>query len=336
MPDALFLGGAAEKWFQPLAFGPNLLGKIESHVQCQLSVDISCGHRLNVKFDSRDFGATLADGSELYRCRFHGPADLAEYATGDSILVPGRAPFLRLYHHTSRDAKEKIEQSKEFWGSKWNIQGTHKKLKNVAYVYFTALDRVTQSDDLTMIAMASDGKLTFAIDSFEIPKALMPGWEDRHKEQILVLPVYRASTKNRTETLEFDIESSLLAPQHVLRHSPLFDDVWYEIATPFVHRIGIEPSGTLKFSSNRIDYETVQTKRFEYVVVGDATSVEGLAAPYDEEDTRFLLKIERPPAGTNMLAFWFLHGNDELYSGKNVETQDLEQVNPPPEIEPSS
>ncbi len=261
---------------------------------------------------------------------------MAEYATGDSILVSGRAPFLRLYHHTSRDAKQQIERSKEFWGSKWNIQGTHKKLKNVAYVYFTPLDRVTHSDDLKMIAMASDGKLTFAIDSFEIPGVLTPGWEDRHKEQILVLPVYRASTKDRTETLEFDIESTLLAPQHVLRHSPRFDAVWYEIATPFVHRIGIELSGTLKFSSKRIDYETVQTKRFEYVVVGDATKVEGLATPYYEEDTRFLLKIERPPAGTNMLEFWFLYGNEDLYSGKKVETQDLEQVNPPPEIEPGS
>jgi hypothetical protein len=77
-----------------------------------------------------------------------------------------------------------------------------------------------------------------------------------------------------------------------------------------------------------MDYGVVQTKHFDYVVVGDATTVEGLAAPYDEEDTRFLLKIERPPAGTNMLEFWFEHGNQDLYSDKRVETQTLEQVTP--------
>jgi hypothetical protein len=101
-----------------------------------------------------------------------------------------------------------------------------------------------------------------------------------------------------------------------------------------VHRVGIEASATLKVSSRRIDYAAVQTKRFDYVVVGDATTVEGLAAPYDEEDTRFLLKIERPATGTNMLEFWFGHENQDLYSDKRVETQTLEQVNLPPVVTP--
>jgi hypothetical protein len=243
-------------------------------------------------------------------------------------------PYLRLYHHTSRDAKQNIERSGEFWGSKWNIQGTHKKLTNVAYVYFTPLDSVVHPDDLKMIAMASDGLLTFTVDGFQPPGILMPGWENGYKDQILILPVYRASTVDRTETLEFDIASTLLAPQHVLRHSPPAEPVWYEIATPFVHRIGIEPTATLRFRSRRLDYATVQTKRFDYVVVGDATTVDGLAAPYDEEDTRFLLKIERPSTGTTTLEFWFEHGNQDLYSDKRIETQTLEQVNPPPMIPP--
>jgi hypothetical protein len=328
VPDALFLGSAADKWIQPLAFGPNVLGKCDAHIRCAFSVDVSCGHRLSVEFNNDDLVSTLADGAELYRCTFSGPPDLRNYATGDSSFVPGHAPYLRLYHHTSVDAKQQIERSREFWGSKWNIQGTHKKLTNVAYVYFTPLDRVVHPDDLKMIAMSSEGKLTFAIDGFVPPVALMPDWEDTFKNQILVLPVYRASTGDRTETLEFDIDSTLLTPQHVLRHSPPGEPVWYEIATPFVHRVGIEPSATLKFSSGKMDYGVVQTKHFDYVVVGDATTVEGLAAPYDEEDTRFLLKIERPPAGTNMLEFWFEHGNQDLYSDKRVETQTLEQVTP--------
>jgi hypothetical protein len=57
------------------------------------------------------------------------------------------------------------------------------------------------------------------------------------------------------------------------------------------------------------------------VVIGDATTVAGLAAPYDEEDTTFLLKIERPLAGSNILDFWFLNSNQDLFTGKIVETQ---------------
>src|ERR1700730_3253244 len=286
VPDALFLGSAADRWIQPLAFGPNVLERFDDHIRCTFSVDVSCGHRLRVEFTNGDLVSTLTDGAELYRCTFSGPPDLSDYATGNSFLVPGQAPYLRLYHHTSGDAKKKIERSGEFWGSKWNIQGTHKKLTNVGYVYFTSLDRVSHPDDLKMVAMASDGKLTFAIDGFLPPRVLSPGWENRYKNQLLVLPVYRASTADRTETLEFDIESTLLAPQHVLRHLPPADPVWYEIAAPFVHRVVIEASATLKFSARRIDYAAVPTKRFDYVVVGDATTVDGLAAPYDEEDTR--------------------------------------------------
>jgi hypothetical protein len=185
-----------------------------------------------------------------------------------------------------------------------------------------------------MIAMASDGKLTLGIDGFEPPSIRPPDWDVRYKDQILVLPVYRASTTDRTETLEFDIETTLLAPQHVLRHSSPMNPVWYEIATPFVHRVGVQPSATLKFNSRRIEYGAAPKRRFDYIVVGDATTVEGLAAPYDEEDTRFLLKIERPSPGTNIFEFWFEHGNLDLYSGKTVETQELERVSPPPVIPP--
>ena len=81
-------------------------------------------------------------------------------------------------------------------------------------------------------------------------------------------------------------------------------------------------------------FRAAPKKRFDYIVVGDATTVEGLAAPYDEEDTRFLLKIERPSPGTNIFEFWFEHGNLDLYSGKTVETQELERVSPPPVIPP--
>jgi hypothetical protein len=325
LPDVLLVGVKGGKWIQPLAFGPNVLTKMDKGIVCSISVDISCGHRLMVRFGNRDLVSRLADGSELYRCSINGPASLEDFATGDSFLSVENVPYLRLYHHTSVDAKQKIQDSGEFWGSKWNIQGTSKTLTNVAYVYFTSLHEVNHIDDLTLIAMASSGKLTFIIDVFTPPAFLPQGWEDKYRSEILVLPVYRASTADRTATLHFDVESTLLAPQHLLRHAPVGDAVWFEVATPFVQRIAIQPATTLRFDGQAIDSACVDRKHFEYVVIGDATSVAGLAAPYDEEDTTFILKIERPESGSNILEFWFEHSNRDLYSGKVIELQSFDQ-----------
>src|SRR5260370_620614 len=121
---------------EPLAFGPPMLSKFREQISCSISVDVSCGHRLLVQFTNGDLVSQLPDGAELYRCTMLGPHDLDEYATGESIFSSGNAPHLRLYHHTSSGTKQKIERSEELWGSKWNIQGTHKKLKNVTYVHF--------------------------------------------------------------------------------------------------------------------------------------------------------------------------------------------------------
>ena len=169
--------------------------------------------------------------------------------------------------------------------------------------------------------MASDGQLTFAVDNFAPPTMLAPGWEFVCKSKILVLPVYRASTADRNATLHFEIESTLLAPQHLLRHSPTDDGVWYEIATPFVQRVGISPGTTLRFSGQRIDFATVPVKHFDYAVVGDARNVDGLAAPYDEENTAFVLKIDRPGADSDILDFWFERSNQDLFNSKTIETQ---------------
>jgi len=323
VPDLLFLGTVADRWIQPLAFGPTVLKKEGKQVQCDFPVDISCGHRLVVHFTTDDFVAAMSDGAEVYRCTFQGPPDLTDYVTGTSSLTSGEALYVRLYHHTSTDAKSKINASGELWGSKWNIQGTEKQLTNVAYAYFTSIHAVTSIDDLKLIAMASDGKLSFMVDDFQLPLALLPGWENRYKNSILILPVYRASTADRTATLAFDVDTTLLAPQHILRHEPSNDFVWYEIATPFVHRIGITAGSTLKFPvSHRLSRSAVtNSKRFEYVIMGDARSVEGLAAPYDEENTKHILKIEQPESGSNILEFWFRFGNQDLYSGKNPELQ---------------
>jgi hypothetical protein len=322
VPDILFLGGGS-RWLQPLAFGPNVIEKFDDDdIRCRFNVDVSCGNRLIASFTKQDFVQHLSDGSELYRCRFQGPADLTDFATGSSAFEAGVPPLITLYHHTKPETKEKILASREFWLSMWNIQGTKRKLTNVGYVYFTALDSVKFDADLTTIAMASDGYIDMVVDGFQPPEN-MPRKEilKRHSNiRLLHLRVYRESTKDRTATLEHLVDCSCLAPQHTWRHcSP--DGVWYEVCNPLTHRIGLSPEEKLPLHGPKIRSGGFTQKQFEYVIVGDATTVAGLAAPYNEEETSQIWKIERVPDGSTMLDFWMQYGNVDHFSRKTPEMQ---------------
>jgi hypothetical protein len=322
VPDILFLGDGS-RWLQPLAFGPNIIEKFEDDdIRCRFNVDVSCGNRLIVSFTKHDFVQHLMDGSELYRCRFQGPENLGDFITGDSVFEVGAPPLITLYHHTKPETKEKILASGEFWTSPWNIQGTRRKLTNVGYVYFTALDRVKFDADLTTIAMASDGYIDMLVDGFQPPQD-MPKRELLRRYSnvsLLHLQVYRGSTLDRTATLEYLVDCSCLAPQHTWRHdSP--DGVWYEICNPFTHRVGLPPERTLPLSGSEIRIGSFPQKHFDYVIVGDATTVAGLSAPYDEEETSHIWKIERVPEQSTMLDFWMEHGNTDHFSGKSPEMQ---------------
>jgi hypothetical protein len=102
--------------------------------------------------------------------------------------------------------------------------------------------------------------------------------------------------------------------------------MWYEIMNPFAQRVGAEPESTIPFHNNKISRGTFKSKSFRYVVVGDASSIDGLAAPYNEETTGKIFKLEEPKAGTHFLALWFEVGNSDLYSGKTPEMQEFVRV----------
>ncbi len=320
VPDLLFPGEGAQ-WIQPLAFGPNLISKFVDQIDCRFNVDVSCGTRLIVSFTNRDLVTHLADGSDLYRCSFQGPVNLENFVTGTSILQIGAAPLISLYHHTMQEAKESIRASHNFWSSVWNIQGTKRKLTNVGYVYFTSLDKIEFDADLNAIAMASNGYVEMWVDGFIPPENMLKkDMFKRYSSYLLRLPVYRASTKNRTAALELRIDCSCLAPQHIWRHeSP--EGVWYEICNPFTHRVGVLPGQELPFVGEEVWRGTFAEKQFEYVIVGDATQVTGLAAPYDEENTTDIWKIERIAETSTIPDFWMENGNQDLYSGKTPEMQ---------------
>jgi hypothetical protein len=273
-----------------------------------------------VVFWQKDLLQQFSDGSELYSCIFQGPVGLEQFAFGESVYTLEASSLLvKLFHHTTAAKKESILKSGEFWLSPWNIQGTEKKLANVGYVYFTPVEKIATPADLKLIAMASDGLLTMMIDNFNLPPILPPDWRTRFAGQILALDVYRESTTGRTDTLAFTIDVTALAPQHIWRHGPANDHVWYEISAPFVQRVGLLPGNTLRFAGPDILSDTLQLKRFEYLIVGDARKVSGLAAPYNEEETTNILKIETNVGKGGILEFWFLHGNTDLFTDKNVE-----------------
>jgi len=324
VPDQIFIDHAGLKWIQPLAFLPNVLGKFsDDDIVCDVPVDISCGNTLRVRFHNYDLVRSFPDGSQLYTCELRGPGDLYEYVTGDAEWNPDGTPYLHLYHHTTKDACPKILGCGHFRTGNDNIQGVAKKLKNVAYAYFTPLDEIQKPNDLKKIAMAEGGEIELRRDGFTPPPTLGPNWRSQYKNDILVLPVYPCSLAKRESQLDVFVDATVLAPQHIYRHDE-GGPVYYEFPHEFIHRIGVEPGNTVAFDANRRLHRQAGLKSFDYIVVGDCRTLNGLTAPYDEEDTTHIMKIERMPAGKSMLNFWFEQGNQDLFTGKKVDMQEFQ------------
>ena len=326
-PDQIYFNDESLKWIQPIAFAPCVLSLIsESNIHCVVHVDISCGYTIKIEFHANDFVRDLADGSQLFRCEISGVQDLYEFATGDAEWNSDGVPYLRLFHHTTKETCPKILDSGVFRTGPYNIQGTTKRLKNVAYGYFTPLNEIRFSEDLKMIAMDIEGEIVLMRDGFAKPFLLPPDYQEKYKEHILVLSVYECSVAKREANLDVWIDASVLAPQHLYRHRGNGHD-YYEYPHLYIQRVGTLPDHLVHFDSNRRIHHQDGLKSFDYIVVGDCTTLEGLAAPYDEEDTTHTMKIERMPTGTNMLSFWFENANTDLFTGKNVEMQEFQ----PPE-----
>lgn len=317
-PDFLILTKDDEnfEWIQPVNYFNNLLVKDDSCIVCSFYIDIKNGKTLKIEFSDKDFVRNFKDNSSLFKCKIFGSKSLIDFATGEGFFYEN-IPFLKLYHHTSEEAKKLIENGKFLKPSYWNIQG-NKKLKNVGYFYTTPLPEITKPEDLKQIAMATDGKMHFVVDNFTPPFFMYD-----IGEKILELDVYRESTLNRTSTLSFNIDSTIISPNHLLKHDPTDSHVFYEIAAPLIQRIGVEPQKLLFYENNFI-FSQENIKNFELIVIGDATKIEGLRAPFDEEDTSYTFKINPLDSETNILEFWFQNANTAIYPNIQTETQEFE------------
>lgn len=304
IPDQIYLTlGSQTYWFQPFFFTANFISFFEYGGSCTYGIDLAFGARIQVHFSNSQLLTRFPDGSFFYKCRITAIAQLWRYATGKAV-IKNNVPYLNAFHHTDRKAEKGIRESNEFWSSKWNIQGT-KKLSNISYLYLTPLDGISCDSDLQEVAMASDGRIALRLD------------QNQTNDPDENLSVYREDTTNRTQSIACWVRADHLSSQHVYRHTPPIGAIHYEIVCPFILRLGVAPETTVQL--NKTTLSPQQPKMLEYVVVGDATTIAGLRAPYDEELTDHILKIDTPADGDDIITHWQQYPNANLFQGISVE-----------------
>jgi len=253
--------------------------------------------------------ANLLDGSQIYECHLKASVNVTPFRSGRWRQRSDGGVDLRLHHHTTKANKKSILASREIWGSRWNFQG-NKRLLNCSYAYFTSLQRINGPDDLKRIGMAHDGYLALRLD--QMPDGSPPD---------LRLPVYRESTDNRQATVGLWVPAEHVAPSHVWKHTT--GRVEYEVTHPWIYRVGMTPEGRYAFAGDSAAFRQPDLKQVQYLVLGDCTTIEGLAAPYDEEDTRETFLIE-DLKGATLFDFWREHANQPLWHDK-VELRDFDE-----------
>lgn len=318
MPDML-TAVAGSRYFLPRFFSPPTISfnlSEDGHHIATFTIDVGAPRtrdlmRLLITVDSRDRALSYDDGAQLYHCTFEGPRSIARYASGLCHAVPSGDYALRVYHHTTPDRAAKIRGSAELWSSNWNLAGT-RELVNVAYGYFTTLPQIRNEADLRLIAMSSSEYIQFQTTS------------NRVREEVLSLKVYRGSTKDRTCALRFDVPSEIIAPPHLLLHPNVgVNSAYYEVVGSDIIRVGVTPAAVLQISGTDISVPRTSLKHFDYVVLGDAALLEGLAAPYDEEETRNVTLLEKLDDNVDFFQFWWNHQNTDQVTGRTFEPRTL-------------
>ncbi len=101
--------------------------------------------------------------------------------------------------------------------------------------------------------------------------------------------------------------------------------VFFEICVPYIHRIKLEAGSTLNFDDKHFIENGSPIVNSDYSIIGDARIKEGLAAPFEEEDTTFIYKIE--DCGNQTIHdFWFSHSNQDLFTGKPITELQVKDV----------
>jgi hypothetical protein len=315
MPDVLFANGIRKKYYMPKFFQPNQIAFFGGGGMtdfCRLTIELIGQVDVEIVFFKRGLLKECADHSFIYKCAFRqvDGKPLPKEAQGGWRRRRGRFE-ISVFHHTNRVGEAGIKSSGEIWGSAWNIQGTS-KLKNVAYAYFTSLPRIETLQHLREVAMAEDGIAHF-----------LPTNAPMDAQFAYELQVYRQTTVDRDRALRFWLNVETVAPSHLWLHVPMSEPAYYEIVLPRVLRVGVNPGRTIPFKGMALTIKPKDCKHFGYVIVGNADTQDGLFAPYREEETLSLAKIDEIPPGSEIIARWYEKQNTYLYSNIDVELAKL-------------
>jgi len=320
IPDYIFLENG---WIQPLHFTAPLLFKLdEKSIGCDFFIDIQNGESIKIRFYNHKLIKTYPDKSQLFECEIFGPAELEEYVSGEYQTIENNI-YLKLYHHTGEAGYKGITDSKTLRSSKWNYRGS-KECVNYHFAYFTHIPEMKYPNDLITVAMSADGNIDYMIDSFVLPKVMPSDYRKKFENSIYTAEVYRSTTLDRNHSIPFLIPVENIDIKHIYLHHQgnLF---FYETCFPYIHRIKLRANSILRFNEEYIIADNESIVNSEYSIIGDARVKAGLAAPFEEDENKFIYKIE--DCGTASIHdFWFSHENKDLFSGKVVENLELKDI----------
>ena len=319
VPDQIVIEHAGWRFYQPSFFGPCILGfDLEPGLhQGRFSADIGGPRedtpaRIMITVRSDQILRRYEDGSHVFRCLIEGPSNIQRYSAGRCVPAEEGAFDLKLFHHTTPVNFPLIRKSGELWSSPWNLAGV-RRLLNVAYAYLTSLEKVKDKQDLSRIAMASEGLIRFQTTS------------NRKREEVVQLEVYRDDTSGRTASLEMHVPWDLIAPAHLYFHLPASEPAYYEVVAPEIFRLGMLPEKKLRLEGKRLSAKNEDRKTFQYVVLGDTSSQEGIIAPYDEENTKMVAHLERFDGTDTLFDFWRANQNTDQMAGRSFEKIHVER-----------
>lgn len=316
LPDVLMASGIRKHFFSPKFFNPNQIGFFDgdgSDDVCFLFIELMGSVHIGVVFFQRDLVKRCAGNSFIYKCAF-GSIDDKPIPSPQGEWRRCRDLFeLALYHHTDKAGEDGIKSSGYIRGSSWNIQGTN-KLINISYGYFTSIPKIESVLHLNEIGMSDHGGNGVCLLPTNAPMDI---------QFALHIEVYRQTKEDRNRPLGFWVDSETISPNHLWFHQPIDGPPYYEIVLPKVFRVGVESNGTLPFKGNVLKPE--DCKNFDYVIVGDAGTHEGLSAPFHEEEKRHLAKVGVIPAGNEIISHWHKNRNSLLYQNIRIELAKLQR-----------
>lgn len=310
LPDVLMVNDEENGFYAAQFFHPSQIGWFGGDGSadfCRIHVEVLGQVDVEIAFFKTGVVKRCVDGSFIYQCAFR-PVATSGLPPSQGVWRRTDDKFeLALYHHTTKGGASGIKESGHLRSSGWNIQGTQ-ELKNIAYGYFTSIPKMENVMHLMEVAMAENGQALF-----------LPTNAPNDAQFAFTLDVYARTAHEIEVPLRFWLDVELIAPNHLWLHAPHGSATYYEVVLPKVFRVGVEPGQILPISGAIIDMNPDDCRNFQYVIVGNGDTREGLLAPYHEEETLQIAKIDEASEGSEIIDRWYENRNTYTFGDWDVE-----------------